>query len=738
MTKHHPPHDAESASGIDLPADPARRRLLGRLALAGTALAALEYLPQAAAQSTASTSGAPAVATSVGPTAQQAIRRGLNLMPWPSAITYLGEARIELPERMRLLIASGASPRAERAIQRFTANLERQSRTRFGRSGGNSGNELAITVAAPGQLAVGADESYTLKVDERGIALQAATDLGLIHGLATLDQVLTLEGKRLAAWPLSIADRPRFAWRGLMIDTARHFQPLPVLRRNLRGMEAVKMNVLHLHLSDNQGFRVESRVLPRLTSMGSNGQFYTQREIRGLIAYAADRGILIVPEFDMPSHAVSWFVGYPELASAPGPYELYTHFGGQMASFDPTHPDTYQVLDRFFAEMSGLFASPYMHIGGDENSGQQWTFNPAIQVYMHDQQTPPITTNAELQAQFTNRVSRIVAKHGKTPIGWDEVLQPGVQKDIIIQSWRGNEALTQAAESGYKAVLSHGYYLDLYHFTSDYYLNDPIPPGTTISAAAARNILGGEAEMWSELASPDIIDSRIWPNTAAIAERLWSPVDVRDVDFMYARLKTVDQQLAARGLTQRSGPAALLENLGGSAGAAALTQFAGLVSPVRDYQRSRRQYTTTTPFDSLVDAAITPVWGAVEFQQGVEALRRAPDRAQLAKLREILTAWGDLGAQLGALADPAGRLAELAPFASALNSLSTIGLAACAYLERGKPAPAAWGRSVTNALIAADQPYADVRLRVVAGVRDLASLAIVRGRLDESSTDAAK
>lgn len=728
MTKHHPLEPTESAGSVDAPVDPARRSLFGKLALAGTALALLDHLPQAAAQSASSTTVAPPATMAAAPDANAAIKRGLNLMPWPAEITYLGEARIDFPERVPLHLSSGMSPRAERAIRRFTANIERKSRTRFGRTRSGSGSGLRITVAAPGRLAIGADESYALKVEPHGIELQSATDLGLIHGLATLDQLLTVDGDRLVGYSLSIADRPRFAWRGLMIDTARHFQPLPVLRRNLRGMEAVKLNVLHLHLSDNQGFRVESRVLPKLTTMGSNGQFYTQREVKDLIAYAADRGILIVPEFDMPSHAVSWFVGYPELASAPGPYQLYTHFGGQMASFDPTHPDTYKVLDQFFEEMSGLFASPYMHIGGDENSGQQWTFNPAIQAYMHDLQAPPITSNAQLQTQFTNRVSHIVAAHGKTPIGWDEVLQPGVQKDIIIQSWRGNEALIRAAESGYKAVLSHGYYLDLYHFTSDYYLNDPIPPGTAISAAAASNILGGEAEMWSELASPDIIDSRIWPNTAAIAERLWSPVAVRDVDWMYARLKPVNQALAAVGLTQRSGPADLLENLGGSAGAATLTGFARLVSPIRDYQRSRSQYTTTTPFDSLVDAASTPAWGAIEFQQGVEVLRRAQDNEQLAKVRAILTTWDSLGGRLGALASRSVKLADLAPFAPALGTLSRIGLVACDYLQRGSPVPAEWARSVTNALIAADQPYADLRLRVVASVRDLVSLAIVRGR----------
>ncbi len=731
MTNRKSPRQPPSNGVADDPVNPTRRRLLGGLALVGTALAALNGAPrawagEAAAEPSAgtATSGAAPI-----PDARDALRRGLNLMPWPTEVTFLGESPITLPARIGIHWPSDLSPRAMRALKRFTERLESRSQTRFEPTRGRQPSAfVAIDVARPGQLTIGEDESYTLRLDERGIRLRAATDLGLIRGLATLDQLLTENAGRLSGHPLSIHDTPRFRWRGLMIDSARHFQPLPVLYRNLRGMEAVKLNVLHLHLSDNQGFRVESRALPKLTATGSNGEFYTQKEIRELIAYAADRGILIVPEFDMPSHGVSWFVGYPELASAPGPYHPYTHFGGQMASFDPTNPDVYKVLDGFFAEMSELFSGNYLHIGGDENSGQQWTFNPSIQVFMRELNAPPIESNTELQALFTNRVSRIVARHGKTPIGWDEVLQPGVQKDIIIQSWRGNTALVEAATAGYKALLSHGYYLDLYNFTSDYYLNDPIPPGTEISAGVASNILGGEAAMWSELATPEVIDSRIWPNMAAIAERLWSPPHVRDVEWMYARLGSVDQQLASLGLTQLSGPAAILEGLAGGEGVATLAQFAALVSPIRDYQRSRRQYTTTTPFDSLVDAAVTPVWGAVRFRQAVTAVRRNPGKVDVSHVRAILESWGKLAQELDPLARGSAKLADAVPLATALGALAEIGLDACGYLESGRPAPVEWARSLTNDLIAADQVHADLRLRVVESVRDLVSLAIMSGK----------
>lgn len=718
----------------DTPPNPGRRRLLSGLALAGTGAVMLEYAPLASAWS-AATMQAPDGAAAVVAQATYTpgdLQRKLSLMPWPSEVSFLGTSAVALPERIPVQWSTRASSRAKGALQRFAADMQARFHTRFpSHTARGMGTRMEISVARPGKLEVGEDESYALRVDAGGIRLDAATDLGLIHGLATLGQLLkarTADGG-LTVYPVSITDQPRFAWRGLMIDCARHFQPLPVLRRNLRAMEAMKLNVLHLHLSDNQGFRVESRTLPKLIAVGSNGESYTQRQIKQLIAYAAERGILVVPEFDMPSHAVCWFVGYPELASAPGPYELYTHFGGQMASFDPTNPHVYEVLDRFYGEMSRLFESDYIHIGGDENSSQQWTFNPYIQAFMHKLHQPPIGTNTDLQAFFTNRVSRIVAQRGKTPIGWDEVLQPGVQKDIVIQSWRGNEALVAAAESGYKALLSHGYYLDLYDFTSDYYLNDPIPPGTTISADVAANILGGEAEMWSELASPDIIDSRIWPNMAAIAERLWSPSSIRDVDWMYARLRVIEQQLATLGLRHLCGPATLLEALGGTAGTATLTQFIGLVSPIRGYQRSRKAYTTTTPFTAPVDAAVTPAWGAIAFQQMVAAVRDNPDSKILAPVRTALEDWGQLAKRLRDLTRQSASLAGLAPFVPALAGIAKVGVEACGYLESGKPAPIEWARTATTAFISADQVHADLRLRVVASVRDLASLAVERGRV---------
>ena len=335
-----------------------------------------------------------------------------------------------------------------------------------------------------------------------------------------------------------------------MIDVARHFIPLEVLQRNLDGMEAVKLNVFHWHLSDNEGFRVESHKFPKLQEAGADGEFYTQEEIRDLIAYARDRGIRVVPEFDMPGHSTAWFVGYPELASGAGPYQLERKWGVFDPAMDPTNGKTYKFLNEFIAEMAKLFPDQYFHIGGDEVNGKEWDSNPKIQEFMksHD-----IKNNEGLQAYFSQHVQELVVKHGKTPVGWDEILVPGVSKNIVIQSWRGADSLSAAAKQGYRSILSNGYYIDLGWSAARHYAVDPMGgAAANLTAEEKERILGGEATMWSEYVNWENIDSRIWPRTAAIAERYWSPQSTTDVPSLYFRMGSESTRLEWLGLTQRS------------------------------------------------------------------------------------------------------------------------------------------------------------------------------------------
>jgi len=236
-------------------------------------------------------------------------------------------------------------------------------------------------------------------------------------------------------------------------------------------MAAVKLNVFHWHLTDDQGFRIESKRFPKLHQLGSDGLYYTQKQIREVLDYARERGIRVVPEFDIPAHTSSWLVGYPLLASGPGSHEIGRHWGVYDPVMNPARESTYQFLDAFIGEMAALFPDEYFHIGGDEVNPKQWTHNPRIQAFARRH---GLKNANELQAYFNKRIQAIVAKHGKRMEGWDEILNPDLPKSIVIQSWRGPKSLAEAARLGYTGLLSSNYYLDLMKPASFHYAVDPL------------------------------------------------------------------------------------------------------------------------------------------------------------------------------------------------------------------------------------------------------------------------
>src|SRR5580693_4603547 len=405
--------------------------------------------------------------------APQVAPPGINVMPLPATLTF-GAGRLMVVQTFSVAIAGYNEPRMERAAQRFLRDLGRQTGYFVSLGLGDVGHASLVIHAEHGSEPVqnlGEDESYVLDVSSTGASLTAPNPLGVLRGLQTFLQLVEITPDGFAAPALKIEDKPRFVWRGLMIDVGRHFIPIGVIKRNLDGMEAVKMNVFHWHLSENQGFRVESHKYPKLQQEGSDGQFYTQEEIRDVIGYARDRGIRVVPEFDMLGHSTAWFVGHPELASGSGPYQIERRWGVFDPAMDPTNEKTYKFLNELIAEMTKLFPDHYFHIGGDEVNGKQWDVNPKIKQFMksHD-----LKSNEALQAYFSQRVQKLVTKHGKAVVGWDEVFIPGVPKDIVIQSWRGAASLAQAASQGYQGILSNGYYLDLGWTTARHYAVDPM------------------------------------------------------------------------------------------------------------------------------------------------------------------------------------------------------------------------------------------------------------------------
>ena len=684
-----------------------QRKLTMRIALA---VLAFSVLPLSLAQS------------------QSPPQTSLNLMPWPARL-QIGSGQLAVDSSFSVTLTGYKDARLQRAADRFLNDLRRQ--TGMGplnmRVAGGPTATLVIHAAQAGKpiQELGEDESYALEVTSSGASLNAPSPLGILHGLQTFLQLVGATPTGFAAPAVSIQDQPRFPWRGLLIDVGRHFIPLDTLQRNLDGMAAVKMNVLHLHLSENQGFRVESKKFPKLQELGSDGLCYTQAEMRELIAYAADRGIRVVPEFDMPGHSTSWFVGYPELASGKGPYQIDRHFGVRDPAMNPSQERTYKFLDAFLGEMAKLFPDRYFHIGGDEVNGKEWDANPQIQEFMR---THEIKNNAALQAYFNKRVQAIVSKHGKIMMGWDEILNPDLPKSIVIQSWRGQASLAQAAQRGFSGLLSTGYYLDLNQPASQHYAADPLSgPAATLTPEQTQRILGGEACMWTEYVSAETIDSRIWPRNAAIAERLWSPQNVNDVDSMYQRMHAVSHQLDGLGLTHNSSYSFMLRRIAGAEDITALRTVADVVEPAKGYSREKieaAETTAETPLNRLVDAVHPESAIARRFAQKVDTFLGGQAEPETeAEIRTWLTRWRDNDANLQPAASQSFLLKEVAPVSQDLSALGSAGLEALGYLDRREPAPAAWKAEQLVRIQQAAMPKAEVMLMIVPSVQKLIEAA---------------
>jgi hexosaminidase len=644
----------------------------------------------------------------------------LPIMPLPATVVP-GAGSFSIDGGFQISLEGYTEPRLERARQRFLDNLAAETGILHLPPASPEQPQFVIRTAGPSETVqrLGEDESYHLEVSPAKVLLSAPNPLGILHGLQTFLQLVQATPQGFAVAAVTIDDKPRFPWRGLMIDSGRHFIPLDVIRRNLDGMEAVKMNVFHWHLSEDQGFRIESKTFPLLQEKGSDGLYYRQDEVRGIIEYARDRGIRVVPEFDMPGHAGSWFVGYPDLASGTGPYHIERKWGIFDPAMDPTRESTYQFLDRFIGEMTALFPDAYFHIGGDECNGKEWDANPRIQQFMREH---GIKTDAALQAYFTGRVQKLVTQHHKITIGWDEVLQPDTPKDVVIQSWRGQDSLAQAARRGYSGILSSGYYVDLNESAAQHYAVDPMEDATVnLTPEQQSRILGGEATMWSEYATPENIDSRIWPRTAAIAERLWSPQNTKDVDSMYRRLAIVSQDLTYYGLPYKANSEADLQRMVGNADPSSLKVLASVVEPPKEYEReSLRSYDLYTPLNRMVDAVPPESNRAREFRNLTSRIAAGKaTQDDWRQVRQWLTLWHDNDAGLQPLLTRYALTQELIPVSHNLSQAAAIGLSALDALQNNQPVSASSQRQQLSALKSMEAPQAVLLDMAVPGVETL-------------------
>jgi hexosaminidase len=434
-------------------------------------------------------------------------------------------------------------------------------------------------------------EAYRLEITARGIVISATGGAGLLYGAVTLWQMLTPGGGSPAAaaqtFPAqtlhaqTIRDAPAYPWRGLMLDSARHFQSTAFIRSMIDTMAMHKMNVLHWHLTDDQGWRVEILKYPRLTSVGawrkpatsgaaqspstpSYGGFYTQAEVRDLVAYAASRHVQIVPEIEMPGHAQAAIAAYPELGvarePAAEPLAVSARWGVHTHLFN-VEPATFSFLEDVLSEVIRLFPSKYIHVGGDEAVKNEWQESAAVQARAR---ALGIKDADDLQAYFTQEIGRYLTAHGRRLVGWDEILRPGLDRNAVVMSWHGIAGTHAAAVSGHDTVLSPWptLYFDnrqsslptevpgRFNIVSleDVYRFEPRDP--TLDESARRHVLGVQANLWTEhMQTEDRVQWMAWPRAAAVAELGWSAPERRNWRDFLRRLTPMFGRYAALGIT---------------------------------------------------------------------------------------------------------------------------------------------------------------------------------------------
>ncbi len=608
-----------------------------------------------------------------------------QLMPVPKVVKP-GTGKFRVTAKFVASIREKTPTRADDGVRRFLQRLD-------GRTGLNIPDfpntisfpvdGLNVLIDHPGELKLHEDESYILVITPSRMMLEAVTDIGALRGMETVLQLLSVDGEGFYFPACRIEDAPRFPWRGLLIDVCRHWQPMDVIKRNLDGMAAMKLNVFHWHLSEDQGFRIESKKFPRLHQMGSNGDYFTQEQVKEVIAYADARGIRVVPEFDIPGHSTAWFVGHPELASAPGPYAIEKKFGVFDPAMNPANETTYKFLDEFLTEMCALFPDEYFHIGGDENEGKQWEKNAEVNQLKKDK---GLADNHAVQAYFNQRLLEILTENRKRMVGWDEILQPSMPTNIVIQSWRGKEALIKAANAGYDVMLSSGYYIDLCQSASFHYGHDPLPADVVLDAKAKAHVLGGEATMWAELVSPETIDSRIWPRTCAIAERLWSPAEVKDVADMYRRLSKVSLNLEELGLTHLRYAEVLMRRALAGETTGPLRTLCAVIGPLQGYKRHGQgiAYSTETPLTRLPDMCVPDPELPREFGRAVDEFLAKSDPIQGMVVKNWLDVFRNNHKELENQAANAPAIRPMLPISQQLQDLSTVGIGLLDMLEKGQ------------------------------------------------------
>lgn len=545
---------------------------------------------------------------------------------------------------------------------------------------------------------------YVLHIDKQKIHVHAVEEWGALAALSTLAQLWV--GFQGHLPDCEISDRPKHPWRGLLVDVARHFISIPTLYRCCDLMHHFKMNVLHLHLSDDQGFRFGSVCFPELVS----SEHYSLDELIRLVAYAADLGIRVVPELDVPGHTTSWLTHHPEWGFGKASELKQTEFGSHRSCLDPSNPKAMEAVLTLFEELATTFPDEYMHIGGDEVDPHHWEDSESVQSWASNRQLKSVR---DIQAHFTLKVCNHLAELNKKTIVWDEALHETLPHSVTVQAWRGLRAREVSVEAGYPTIVSAPYYLDLHYPASMHFIYSPamsprawqdadtqvrsnpvlahVGEGVRwhqdfgefplLTRSESGPILGGEACMWSELVSDELLLTRIWTRAPVIAECFWSDHDSDDVEDMYKRLSMNLQGLPTLGLPDVS-------NIQTIHPCAVLAPLFEMLEPIKWYGRSltmervraraagldenvhERPYNQQTLLDRVVDRIPPESLAAFHLAQRI---KRGED------LSPWVVGWQNQYIAFDECANKYPELAELRPASEALAKLADVALGMVAY-----------------------------------------------------------
>lgn len=738
------------------------------------------------------------------------------LMPYPQEITAR-DGKFTLPKKISISVEGIEEAQLNPTLTNFVKRARLQTNIDFELTPSkNTSSILQIVVAHavidnPNSIQT-MDESYQLSISNNAIKLSATNSIGVNRGIETLLQLIGEQKKSVKLPLVAINDCPRFKWRGFLMDTSRHFFSVATIKRQLDAMAAAKLNVFHWHLTDDQGWRIELKSLPKLHQLASSGEFYTQQDIRDVVAYAQARGIQVMPEVDMPGHASAIAVAYPELLSGLGPYASEIRWGVHSPTLNPANEQVYEFAEKIISELTTLFPFEYIHMGGDEVNPDEWNKNPAIQTFMREKK---LKSPQDLQAYFNQRLVKILAQHQRKMVGWDEIQHPDLPKDIIIQSWRGPDAVSDAVSHGFQALLSTGFYLDQAQTAAYHYRNDPLPPlpsqndviadgeiaqswsfsftrkrggpvtgsftlvsgknneqrgfidfkdksrrdlrsvktingvttlavdtwmgpltisfprirkesekelekeftGSALVANAAfelhaqllasipegikaprltaqqqQLILGGEIALWAEILDESVIDTRLWPRGFAVAERLWSPANLRDEENMYERMAVVGS-LAQKSISlrQKINAENLLATLANSDNIEPLQIFSEALEQAQYYHRQHEKmtsatYSRTDRLDHFVDSL--PPENVVSRQLGLDVdawLKNPKDRAAKKQLLATFARWHKNTAQAARLINSRDDLKPLAKLLVNVDAIAQLGTDLVQKIDQQKP-----------------------------------------------------